>query len=110
MCTGPCGRHTTGAHAPCSAGRSDPGGGPVTAERAGAGGGGGAGAGGGGGGGAEGGGRRGVVQEGGTRALLWLIHVGVGQKPTQGCKTVILQLKQNAQTTAQLRSSHTLVK
>ena len=33
----------------------------------------------------------------GTRAPLWLIRVGVGQKPTQGCKAVILQLKQNEQ-------------
>lgn len=44
------------------------------------------------------GGARGRFGREGTRAPLWLIHVGVGQKPTQGCKAVILQLKQNATT------------
>ena len=29
----------------------------------------------------------------GTYVYLWLIHVDVGQKPTQHCKAIILQLK-----------------
>ena len=34
------------------------------------------------------------VQEGGDIYIyLWLIHVDVWQKPTQYCKTIILQLK-----------------
>ena len=31
----------------------------------------------------------------GTQVYLWLIHVGVWQKPTQYCEAVILQLKIN---------------
>jgi len=31
----------------------------------------------------------------GTYVYLWLIYVSVGQKPTQHCKAVILQLKIN---------------
>ena len=31
----------------------------------------------------------------GAQAFLWLIHVGVWQKLTQHCKTIILQLKIN---------------
>ena len=31
----------------------------------------------------------------GPYVCLWLIHVGVWQKPTQYCKTIILQLKVN---------------
>ena len=31
----------------------------------------------------------------GTYMYLWLIHVGVWQKPTQYCKAIILQLKIN---------------
>ena len=31
----------------------------------------------------------------GTYVYLWLIHVGVWQKPTQYCKAIILQLKIN---------------
>ena len=33
------------------------------------------------------------VQEGGDIVYVWLIHVDVWQKPTQFCKTIILQLK-----------------
>ena len=29
----------------------------------------------------------------GTYVYLWLIHVDVGQKPTQHCNAIILQLK-----------------
>ena len=29
----------------------------------------------------------------GTEVFLWLIHVGVCQKPTQYCKAIILPLK-----------------
>ena len=32
----------------------------------------------------------------GTYVCLWLIDADVGQKPTQHCKAVILQLKINA--------------
>ena len=32
---------------------------------------------------------------GGTYVYLWLIHVDIWQKPTQYCKTIILQLKTN---------------
>ena len=35
------------------------------------------------------------VPEGGTYVHLWLIHVDVWQKPTQYCKTIILQLQIN---------------
>ena len=31
----------------------------------------------------------------GTYVYLWLIHADVWQKPTQNCRTVILQLKIN---------------
>ena len=31
----------------------------------------------------------------GTWVYLWLIHADVWQKPTQNCRTVILQLKIN---------------
>ena len=32
-------------------------------------------------------------QDWGTQVHLWLIHVDVGQKPSQYCKVIILQLK-----------------
>ena len=32
-----------------------------------------------------------VVQDGGTHVLLWLIYVGVWQKPLQYCKVPIFQ-------------------
>ena len=36
----------------------------------------------------------GEVQEGGDICIyLWLIHVDILQKPTQSCKRIILQLK-----------------
>ena len=35
------------------------------------------------------------VQEGRTHVYLWLIPIVVGQKPTQHCKAIILQLKTN---------------
>ena len=35
------------------------------------------------------------VQGGRTYVYLWLIHVGVWQKPSQYCKAIILQLKKN---------------
>ena len=35
----------------------------------------------------------------GTYAYLWLIHTVIGQKPTQHCKTIILQLKINVKKT-----------
>ena len=35
------------------------------------------------------------VPEGGTYVHLWLIHADVWQKPTQYCKTIILQLQIN---------------
>ena len=35
----------------------------------------------------------GRVQRDGTYVYLWLIHVAVWQKPTQHCKTIILQWK-----------------
>ena len=31
----------------------------------------------------------------GTHVSLWLIPIDVGQKPTQHCKAIILQLKRN---------------
>ena len=34
-------------------------------------------------------------REGQTYVYLWLIHIGVWQKPTQYCKAIILQLKIN---------------
>ena len=40
-----------------------------------------------------GGGRE--VQEGEDMCILWLIYVDVWQKPTQHCKTIILELKIN---------------
>ena len=33
------------------------------------------------------------VKREGTYVYLWLIHVDVWQKPTQFCKAIILQLK-----------------
>ena len=39
----------------------------------------------------EGGGR--AVQDGGTHAHPWLIHVAVWQKKSQNCKAIIVQLK-----------------
>ena len=36
---------------------------------------------------------RGGSERVGTYAYLWLIHADVWQKPTQVCKTIILQLK-----------------
>ena len=39
----------------------------------------------------EGGGKG--VQDGGTHAHPWLIHVNVWQKPPQYCKVISLQLK-----------------
>ena len=41
----------------------------------------------------EGGGRG--IQREGTYVHLWLIHVDVGQKPTESCKAIILQWKIN---------------
>ena len=39
--------------------------------------------------------RKGGFEREGTCVYLWLIHVDVWQKPTQYCKTIILQLKIN---------------
>ena len=38
---------------------------------------------------------RGYKKEG-TYVCLWLIHVGVWQKPSQYCKVIVLQLKNRA--------------
>ena len=41
----------------------------------------------------------------GTYVYLWLIHVDVGQKPTQHCKAIIFQLNINFKKKIILKSS-----
>ena len=38
---------------------------------------------------------RGSFRREGTYVYLWLIHIAIGQKPTQYCEAIILQLKIN---------------
>ena len=40
-------------------------------------------------------GKRGGIKREETYVYLWLIHIVIWQKPTQYCKTIILQLKIN---------------